>query len=338
MLLATTFAIAQTVLTEKSHGLLPGNPNPMIITQFDNPGPAGENITWDFSALPQVAPFRGNVVEAAPINTTPEFAQANTCLVEDELYAFMRTSQQQLSVLGLRIDQNTMVRTYDTPVVKMRYPFAYGDMLSGSTTGTQRYSNGYSLPITLDYDVVADAYGTLILPGTTLHNALRVATIQIVRYGNAANATPSTVITYRWYVASHRFPVLSLIFERDANGKLIPLKGAYNPIVELPAVQITQETTLEGAKTGQPASLDARPNPFTSSLTVRYSLTGPANVTIALYDIRGALATTLHQGAHPEGSYEQTFADRIQQLPAGQYILRVEASGAVLTQQLVKIN
>lgn len=334
--LISLLGYGQTTLTERTHGLLPGNPNPMILTSFSDPGMAGEHVQWDFSALPQIAPFKGDVIQA---DAAPSgMQQANTCLLEDDLHAFMRTSRNALEVLGLTGNEGRMERLYDTPVVKMQYPFGYGQQFSGETAGIQRYSNGYAHAIRMHYDVVADAHGTLILPGTTLKNALRVVTTQIVRYGKEESAPSYTVITYRWYVQSHRFPVLSLIFERRSNGELAPLKGAYNPIVELPAVSLSQHDGQGLPSDGQVAEINARPNPFANELTVTYSLTGRANVTIALYDIRGMLARTLMQGTEMEGRHEKSYGNHVQNLPAGQYILRVEANGSVLTQQLLKVN
>ena len=63
LLFAATATFGQTVLKEKTHGLLPGNPNPMIETEFSTPGAAGEGVVWDFSALPQKAAFYGHVEE-----------------------------------------------------------------------------------------------------------------------------------------------------------------------------------------------------------------------------------------------------------------------------------
>lgn len=325
---------AQTVLTEAAHGLLPGNPNPMIITTFSTPGQAGENVTWDFSALPQVAPFHGDVVDPKLLTPPAELLGTNSCLVEGGLEAFMTTNAQQLNVMGLRVDGNS-VRLYQEPVLKMRYPFAYGDRFEGQSAGVQRYQGGYEQPLQLTYQVQADAYGTLMLPGTTLRNALRVATTHTIAYGSQANPWVTTVVTYRWYVASHRYPVLSLIFERRKDGTLEPLKGAYNPVIELPELSLQQPK--DEAK-GQLASVSSYPNPFDNSLTVSYKLLAPSNVTIAMYDMRGMLVCTLLQRHMEAGEYENAFTSQVARLQSGQYLLRVEASGNTLVQSVVKVQ
>ena len=244
--------------------------------------------------------------------------------------SFLKTSSTELLVLGLRTGGYHQV--YNTPAVKMRYPFTYGDRFAGRAEGTEYYQGGYQTPVAVEYSVEADAQGTLMLPGTTLR-ALRVATKQQRFYGTNAQQPAYTVITYRWYVASHRYPVLSLIYELKSDGSLTMLKGAYNPVVELPSKdkQAQQELAY-----GKLSSLNAYPNPFGEQLMVTYSLQARSNVTIALYDLRGGLVLSLLQGVQEAGDYQKSFSAEVANLPAGQYILRVEASGNTLAQGLVK--
>ena len=308
LVVAAGAAFAQVKLTEKTHGLLPNYPNPMILTSAANPGPAGDAVVWDFSALPQIAPFRGEVLESSSINPPAAIQNTNSCLVEGDLESFLKTSSTELLVLGLRTGGYHQV--YNTPAVKMRYPFTYGDRFAGR----------------------ADAQGTLMLPGTTLR-ALRVVTKQQRFYGANAQQPAYTVLTYRWYVASHRYPVLSLIYELKSDGSLTMLKGAYNPVVELPAKDKQAQQELANGKL---SSLNAYPNPFGEQLMVTYSLQARSNVTIALYDLRGGLVLSLLQGVQEAGDYQKSFSTEVSNLPTGQYILRVEASGNTLAQGLVK--
>ena len=330
LLFAATATFGQTVLKEKTHGLLPGNPNPMIETEFSTPGAAGEGVVWDFSALPQKAAFYGHVEEPITYNPPVEAAKSNTLLIEDNLEAFMTTNANELRVLANRV--GSFVRTFEKPVLKMRYPFAYGDRFAERTPASIYYTNSdFTQKFVLDYSVEADAYGTLLLPGTTLKNVLRVVTTHSYIYDN--NYT-STVVTYRWYVKSHRYPVLSLIFEKRNDGTLYPLKGAYNAVVEAPEILAKAEKEGKGAVT----TLNLYPNPFSAELNVKYALSARTNVTIALYNAQGLLVKTLLQQNQEEGAYTSTYTNEVQSIPAGMYVLRVEANGGVLSQQVVKVQ
>lgn len=330
VIFAASAAWAQTVLKEKTHGLLPGNPNPMIQTEATTPGAAGENVTWDFSTLKQKAGFYGDITDPGYYNPPLQAQKSNTVLVEDDIHSFMTTSSKELKVLTTRV--GTFLRVYNEPVVKMRYPFAYGDKYAATVTGEQFYTDvNYHQTFELTYSVDADAYGTLLLPGTTLKDVLRVTTTQTYAYDNYA----STVVTYRWYVKSHRYPVLAFIFGKREDGTLYPIKGAYNPVVEAPALIAKAE---KQAAKGAVTTLNLYPNPFDGVLNVNYTLSAQSYVTIALYNAQGMLVKTLLQQNQEEGTYTSTFTSEVQNLPVGMYILRAEANGGVLAQEVVKVQ
>ena len=331
LLFAASAALAQTVLKEKTHGLIPGNPNPMIQTYATTPGAAGENVTWDFTSLQQKSAFYGDITEPGYYNPPVQAQKSNTVLVEEDIHSFMKTNSRELCVLATRV--GTFMRVYDSPVLKMRYPFAYGDQYADNATGEQFYTDSdYHQKFDLSYTVEADAYGTLLLPGTTLKDVLRVATTQTYTYDSYA----STVVTYRWYVKSHRYPVLSLIFGKYSDGILYPIKGAYNPVVEAPELIAKAEKKAE--KAGVVTTLNLYPNPFDAVLNVSYTLSAKGYVTIALYNAQGMLVKTLLQQNQEEGVYTSTFSTEVQNLPAGMYVVRAEANGGVLAQQVVKVK
>lgn len=339
MLGAVATAMAQVVMQEATHGVLPGYPNPMIRTTAATPGPAGEGVTWDFSALPQQGPFRGEVVDPSTMAPAIEYSNTNSCLVEDDLQCFLRSSKDGLLVVGERMPGAKVEWVYDNPLRKHAYPFAYGDNFTSSTSGQQRYQgSNYVFDLTVSVSTVADGQGTLILPGTTLHNALRVKTVRQTNYSHEGNDAGSyTVETYRWYVASHRYPVLTLNFNRKADGSLEPAKSAYNPVVE-PVVEEQPVAQAHEAEPAEPAlkSLVVTPNPFSSELRVSYELATPSKVILALYDLQGYLMATLEQGNKDAGTHTAVYTAQLQQLPAGVYVLRLESAGSSKSLQLLK--
>lgn len=340
--LSVGFLNAQTVLRESTHGILPGYPNPMILTRVDDPGVAGKGVTWDFSALPQIGAFRGETVDPSTKNPEPEFAESNSLLMEDGLEAFLQSSRRKVVVVGMRVNAVNMVRTFQKPYVKMRYPFAYGDKYHSTGEAVETYSGNHAFDVHFDVMLNADGQGTLLLPGTTLKNVLRVLTSQEITYLREGKSLSTTNIeTYRWYVNSHRYPVLSLIYERDKkSGKLVFLKGVYNPVVELPSPEklIAKEAEPIAPKDGTVTALEVHPNPFTSELRVAYTVAERANVVVALYDLQGYLVKTLSQGIEESGLHSRIFVSEIQGLSDGIYILRVETKGTALEQKLVKLQ
>ncbi len=76
----------------------------------------------------------------------------------------------------------------------------------------------------------------------------------------------------------------------------------------------------------RPASLvlmEADPNPFNSSTTIRYDIPRDAFVTLSVYDMRGRKIAALVSSEQPAGSHEARFDDRA--LASGVYFCRLSA-------------
>lgn len=67
---------------------------------------------------------------------------------------------------------------YSNPVLKMKYPFSYGDQFTDNFKGVALFNKDYKIEFTGDNTVTADAYGTLILPNLILDNVMRVKSIK----------------------------------------------------------------------------------------------------------------------------------------------------------------
>ncbi|NBC18068.1 MAG: T9SS type A sorting domain-containing protein, partial [Bacteroidetes bacterium] len=78
------------------------------------------------------------------------------------------------------------------------------------------------------------------------------------------------------------------------------------------------------------------PNPFNPSTTIPFTLQQAADVTVAIYDLRGRRVATLAEGAYPAGTHEVAFD--ASNLASGVYLYRLEAGAQRLhkTMTLVK--
>jgi hypothetical protein len=79
------------------------------------------------------------------------------------------------------------------------------------------------------------------------------------------------------------------------------------------------------------------PNPFTRATGISFTLPQAANVSLKLYDVTGALVTTLASGFRPAGKYNLQLAARGPELrlASGVYLLRFESSGFTTTSKLI---
>jgi len=92
--------------------------------------------------------------------------------------------------------------------------------------------------------------------------------------------------------------------------------------------------TTEGTVNGD-GSLVAFPNPFTSTTTVRYNAENTENVSIVVYDVRGAKIQTLYEGPVTANTI-YTYEIKGDNLPADVYFIRLTANDDVQYIKVVK--
>ncbi|MDI6739444.1 MAG: FlgD immunoglobulin-like domain containing protein [Candidatus Edwardsbacteria bacterium] len=84
-----------------------------------------------------------------------------------------------------------------------------------------------------------------------------------------------------------------------------------------------------------------RPNPFTASTTIRYSLSSPGLVTLAVYNVMGQKVRTLVNGQQQDGAHEVNWNgknDAGKQLSAGVYFCRLESGNYKVITKMVKLK
>ena len=84
-----------------------------------------------------------------------------------------------------------------------------------------------------------------------------------------------------------------------------------------------------------------QPNPFNGGTVITYTLAAPAEVTVAVYDLRGRLIAELRSGPHEVGSYTTAWDGRDQAGTAtasGTYILRVQTTVGTQTRKMALVR
>jgi serine protease AprX len=77
----------------------------------------------------------------------------------------------------------------------------------------------------------------------------------------------------------------------------------------------------------------AFPNPFSVATTIEYVLDRPATVTLRVYDVLGRTVATLADGSWGPGRHSVGWSRG--ELPAGVYVLRLQAGRVMRTKMLV---
>jgi hypothetical protein len=107
---------------------------------------------------------------------------------------------------------------------------------------------------------------------------------------------------------------------------------------ECGAVDVDPQFTLDtAAQVGAVVSAQAGPNPSSGHAVVRYGLAEAGPATVSVYDVLGRQVAVLADGAHSAGAHEAVW-DAERDVPAGVYVIRVEAGGGaqVLRMTLVR--
>jgi hypothetical protein len=83
------------------------------------------------------------------------------------------------------------------------------------------------------------------------------------------------------------------------------------------------------------------PNPFNPATVIRYEVAEAGEVTIRIYNVRGALVKTLYHGQRKPGRYEVGWNGqnrRGEPVSSGVYFYRMETTGFVETRKMVLLR
>lgn len=334
---------AQLTLTNPNNSLRRCDANTYLEIQVTDPGNAGANQVWDFSGASYTGKDQGSQLSEPSGPKMTGFENYNVMLTENGYTYMLNASENSLSEMGYVNQDLKLQMTYSDPVLKMKYPFAYGDHFTDQFSGTALYGGTSNIEFTGTNTVAADAWGTLILPDRTIPGTLRVKTLKEGLQVNMCGTTDVSIARYSWYASGARYPVLTLnIVETRTNG------GA--PTVTRTAyANTTQEWIKSGSLlAGLPASpadqgisgisVVLSPNPFSDQLKFAYALPAAARVTIDISDLNGKSFGRLTQNELQEAGFHNGFLNSARfNLVPGVYLLRFTFDNQTATYKVVRM-
>ena len=163
---------------------------------FD-PGPAGANVTWDFSGILANDSTNVTFMAASATAQAASFPSANLATGDAGIgYDFLITDANHLARAGAYITTGNILMYYHDAETILTYPFTINSTFT-DTWASNFTAGGYQVFRTAMTTVTADAYGTLILPWGNVSNVLRVhleETITDSVFGPPATATNDAYI------------------------------------------------------------------------------------------------------------------------------------------------
>ena len=358
-LLLPSFSYGQTVLTLAGNGFRDCDSLVMRRVGGVSPGPAGRYTVWDFS---DADTGRKHILQYIQYDDTISAYDSGTSW-------FTVLRNDTLLLTGYE-NRHTLVE-YDGPLPLLRYPFSYGDSIRGSFHGMGVWCDRTYMRVWGDGVTRADGEGTLILTaGDTLRHVLRLHSIrrtwhtaydsvrtwhrlrevtrQETKEGLALETTRTASVvseTYTWYAPGWRYPVLRMENATDGIGSatlavIYPPESQQDLDYDMENALLRQQQGMDGGQgqlIGQDDTFNVMSNhtivynSSANTITVSFTLSRPATVSLLLSDAAGVVWRSVAQSYDGGGSYSLSLS--CAGLPHGQYALRVTCGTEVITEK-----
>jgi hypothetical protein len=320
----TTIVFGQPTLTYDIHALKEGVHNPMTLCEYIEPGLAGTDVVWDFSALVAKKEFTGHINN---VLNNP-FADANTELEEFGTSFFFKIDNEQILQVGYKSKNGKSTIEYTNPFEKMKFPFAYSDYSSKNFGGVYKLDGAQIGEISGSGSIEADAWGKLILPNnTTYENVLRVKTTKTYTTKFSSSEQNVEIITYRWYNNAHRYPLLVMTEYKNLNSK--STNTSYQAAYNNNAVQVTD---IPSYKLDE--NISVFPNPAEDYLKVSIYSENATSAHLNLYDITGKKVFVNTDYPISQGNNEISLDDEISDLKSGTYLLSITMNNNTVVREI----
>jgi hypothetical protein len=330
----------QGTITFLNNGLLPGDSSRTLEINFIDPGNPGENQVWDFSGIQYTSK---NTPWGVTSDTSLKMPGTNDkgLILSEEGYDYRYISHENSLVeTGYVNTGKKMVLNYADAVIKMQYPFSYGQSFSDPFSGVAWFNETSRIDLSGEFFVTADAFGTLILPDRILKNTLRVKTVRQSLQIGVCGSAQSNTDKYFWYAPGYRYPVLMVCITASSHSGKEPVivKNAWvNLNQQTMASVVTGSDPNNQVKTAE-NSVIVYPNPFTEQLTYNYFLRKQLTVTVELFDMSGKFNFWVEKKQlQSEGLHTGTINASILGLPPGVYYLRFTLDKQVVVTKVVKV-
>jgi hypothetical protein len=301
------------------------------------PGNGGPDQVWDFSRMSTGGETMVSTIPPVPSNPEKSSGDFNIILNErGSEYFFRLTEESFIETGGVTKDYNL---TFNDPMIKMMYPFSYGNHFTDNYDGMASAQTGQKVEFSGVYAVTADAFGTLVLPGKVYTDVLRVKTESNGLEINTCNSVEAKTVRYLWYAPGYRYPVLNIATtERRVSGREAEVtKSAMvwaGKNSDTPAgSEKPQDPTLN-----EEVTVVAYPNPFTDKLNYHYFLRKAVPASIILTDVTGRTSyQVMKKMMQEEGLHSGTLESGDLNLDPGVYYLRFVFDRQVVVRKIVKL-
>ena len=326
----TTFG--QITLTASTHGPVLGDSIFLKLadTTGIQAGPAGAAQTWDFSSL--VLDSSTTVLlydDLANQTFAADFPNGDIALA-DLIGDFSILESNTNSLISHGINNATFgSAAFTDPQILMNFPVSFGtpnvnnDAFEAAITVL-----GFPVTLTGTSTTEADGYGTLILPGGTFNNVLRVKITSSTTASTLLGALTSDREDYYWYDANNK----NYLFTFSVKIENAPILGT----TVNKAAGVLANPSLVGLKnlTKGIGTLSIFPNPVVDNLCLNLDIPQSGKYTLSVFSADGRLLLNEADVSMLSGNSKRNFD--VSTLDGGIYFLNITGQGVAQTLRFVK--
>jgi hypothetical protein len=322
-----TIADSYSQPTITSAGTVPRVGDVYVLTETDYtaPGSAGANQNWDFSALPSVT---NKTVQYQTPSSTPHGAShttSNLALNDDPDYYYMQSTSSALTVTGVFTSIISENVTFQNPQDLMRFPATY-NMTYVDTFKAVFSFGGNPGKRTGTATVLVDGYGSLMLPGQTYTDVVRVKTTE-----NSVDSIEFS--TGFWTQVNQTATVRYEFFKEGINMQLLRIETSSSSSFGDDTIMYYNSTPgLAMAENSHFGSLSIDPNPALDNISLKWEGVSDEPLTVSIIAADGRVVWT----GKADGAVSKNLDVRF--LTAGVYIALLNNGGKVWSSRFVKIE
>ncbi len=208
---AGLFAInahAQPVLSAATNSPTPGNAYTINYGPYISPGGAGANQTWNLSTLATDSSLAVQYVAAASTPNAAQFPAATVAEVSALVTQYYHVASDGIHFAGS--DDGTSVIAHTQMGRFLAFPCTFGTSWSSPQNATFDYEG---MPVTRTgiFSGHADGYGTLVMPGATIPNVLRVHWTHTLQDALDFFTINYVYDSYAYFVAGQSHPIAEIV-------------------------------------------------------------------------------------------------------------------------------
>lgn len=272
-------AHAQVTLTAATNSPQPGGAYTVNYGPYVAPGAAGANQTWNLAALATDSSMTiERVVPSTTVNGM-QFPTATVAEVSDAVTQYFRTAADGIHFAGS--DDGNAVIVHAPMGRYLPFPCTFGTVWSSPQHATFSYED-MTVTRTGTFSGNVDGYGTLIMPGGTVNNVLRVRWTHTLQDAMGPMTINYLYDSYAFFAAGQAHPIAELVTATTNMGG--------GPITN----QFSRWTgdISTGIEEQRAGVLGLFPNPASDEVTLTWPAALGAPSTVSVVDMAGR--TVLH--------------------------------------------